>query len=360
MVVQEYARPESRGDGPGTGNGAARPALLAPGRARAELGLERADFEVAVQLGHIRTATGPNGRRMVPRAELSRLRAEEGFPDTLRDRSRLVGTITGAELMGVSRDRFAKLAKLGCFRPARWYANRYRAVVWLYPASEVGEFARTREGWLKGRLPEEARAFLDGGGDRRAEGWRSRCVERLVAEASDAWQAAAVWSALLGPDEMADLVPDPDEYACLRHLMPALPVARFGSSATGDDAPPVSPLAEEADEIAFARMSLADALGRARAQRTAPDGGEHVEPPGERGMRGRTPEPGAVTATPRPHRPTPPISPGGQTAVDAPTATRRSGLRRWLRRGEPVAGSRPAVRWPGPRCRSQGSPVAQR
>ncbi|MEU1626549.1 DUF6397 family protein [Streptomyces sp. NPDC020096] len=242
--------------------------------ARAELGLNQRDFELAVQLGEVRTVPGErresvSEHRMVARAELERLRAEEGFPDALRDRLRLVGTVAGAELLGTSRDRFGKLARAGCFRPARWYVNRYQAMVWLYLAREVRDFAAAHGGLLAGRLPGELRARVEADGDLRARGWRARHVERLVADAEDAWQEAAVWAALLGPAEVARVVRDRRERDHLRELLPALPHGRPGMYA----ARPVIEaqlVADDPEEIVFGRLCLGHALERARAAHPAP------------------------------------------------------------------------------------------
>lgn len=192
-------------------------------RAREELCLEVEEFEVALQTGEVRTAPAVGGRRRVVREDVDRLRAEEGFPDRLRARLELVGSIEGAALIGISRERFTRLAKGGFLRPVRWYVNRYRAVVWLYLAEDVRRFARAHPTLLEGRLPAELRDALDEGEDHRARGWRARRVEELVRDAEGAWGEAAAWSALLGPERAADAVPDTRERAYLRRLCPALP-----------------------------------------------------------------------------------------------------------------------------------------
>ncbi|GAA1888002.1 DUF6397 family protein [Streptantibioticus ferralitis] len=248
--------------------------VLGLAAARAELGLNQGDFELAVQLGEVRTVPG-EGReavsecRVVTRAELERLRAGQGFPDALRDRLRLVGTAAGAELLGTSRARFGKLARAGCFRPARWYVNRYQAVVWLYLASEVREFATAHGELLAGRLPAELRARVEADGDLRARGWRARRVERLVADADDAWQEAAVWAALLGPREVVRMVPDPSERDHLRELLPALPHGRPGMHAARAVIE-AQLVADDPEEVMFGRLCLGHALDRARAAPPAP------------------------------------------------------------------------------------------
>jgi hypothetical protein len=259
--------------------------------ARDELGLDQREFELAVQLGEVRTVPGERRgtvgeHRMVARAELERLRAEDGFPSTLRDRLRLVGTVAGAEALGVSRDRFGKLARAGCFRPARWYVNRYQAVVWLYLAHEVREFGALNPHLLARRLPSGLRARIEAGGDLRARGWRSRCVERLVADATDAWQEAAVWAALLGPQETARVAPDRREREHLHQLLPALSPGKPGIYAPRAVVE-AHLLADDAEEIMFAVLCLGHALERARTVRPLPWASDLPAPPEPAVSRGR-------------------------------------------------------------------------
>ncbi len=243
--------------------------------ARAELDLNQRDFELAVQLGEVRAVTaaatpGTPDRLMVPRAELDRLTAEPGFPDAFHARLRLVGTVTGADLLGISRDRFTRLARAGCFRPARWYLNRYRALVWLYPVAEVTAFADENPGRLTGRLPEEVRERLDDGLDLRARGWRARRVGQLVERAPDAWHEAAVWVALLGPDQAADLLTDRHDRARLTEFRPSLLTDRPVSRTDEEPSPGVPLTADDPEEIAAARSALAAALRRAERAEPAP------------------------------------------------------------------------------------------
>ncbi|MFD8074885.1 DUF6397 family protein [Streptomyces sp. NPDC059718] len=268
-------------------------------RAREELCLEAEEFAVALQTGEVRTTPAVGGRRRVVRADVDRLRAEEGFPDRLRARLELVGSIEGAALIGISRERFTRLAKGGFLRPVRWYVNRYRAVVWLYLAEDVRRFARAHPALLEGRLPAELRDALDEGEDHRARGWRARRVEELVRDAEGAWGEAAAWSALLGPELAADAVPDTRERAYLRRLCPALPPGSTGSYATRELIE-AQTVACHPDEITFAQVSLADALLRARASRPAP------RP--ERATPAATPGPPIATPPPAPPPP-PPAAP---------------------------------------------------
>lgn len=267
-------------------------------RAREELGLEPDEFDVALRVGEIRTTPAAGGRRRVVRKDVERLRAEEGFPETLRERLRLVGSVEGGELIGITRDRFTRLTKGGLIRPVRWYVNRYRTVVWLYLASEVRQLTVVQPALLAGRLPAALRDALDEGEDHRPRGWRARRVEEMVRDAADAWGEAAAWAALLGPEAAAGAVPDPHERAYLRRLRPGLSPGNTGSYAVREliDAHIV---ADHPDEVAFAQVSLADALLRARSVRPAPRPGSEREP--DRGVLAESSEP-----APSPHAVEPP------------------------------------------------------
>lgn len=165
------------------------PRALAMGRAARELGLKSGEFELAVQLGEVRTIApgpgGPPGPRRVAEAEIVRLRSEEGFPDTLRERIRVVGAAEGAELLGVSPGRFLRLARAACFAPVRFYVNRYGAVVWQYLASELTAFAAKESEMVHGPMPSGMREMLAEGQDWRGRQWRSRRVGQLVRETED-------------------------------------------------------------------------------------------------------------------------------------------------------------------------------
>ncbi|MDX3235515.1 DUF6397 family protein [Streptomyces sp. ME03-5709C] len=265
-------------------------------RAREELRLDPEAFEVALQIGEVRTAPAVGGRRRVVREDVDRLREEEGFPERLRARLEVVGGIEGAALIGVSRERFTRLAKAGFLRPVRWYVNRYRAVVWLYLAEDVRRFARAHPGLLEGRLPAELREALAAGEDHRARGWRARRVEELVRDAEDAWGEASAWSALLGPRAAADVVPDDRERAYLRRLCPVIPAGSTGSQTTRELIEALT-VASHPEELGFARVSLADAMLRARAARPAP--------PPERDAPASVPPPAAA---PPPAGPPPPTA----------------------------------------------------
>ncbi|MDN0196601.1 DUF6397 family protein [Streptomyces sp. S.PNR 29] len=274
-------------------------------RAARELGLKRSEFDIGVHLGRIRTVPddGGGGRR-VTHAEIERLRAQEGFPQALRDSVKAVGAAEGAALMEVSRERFTRLARLGLLMPVKFYLNRYRTVIWLYLADELRQFAADRENapLLKGRTPEALRTLLGRGVDLRPRNWRNRHLGFMLRQADDSWARAAVVASLLDPVQLSEVVRDPYERSYLNRIRPAPP-------AHGSPGSPAAQLAEELmtaddpDEIAWLRAGLAQELDDARAHRPAP-----------------RPAPKPATARPAPER--------------KPTAeTERSrGLLNWLRR----------------------------
>ena len=210
------------------------------------------------------------------------------WSDGLPVEGRLVGTVTGSELLGVSRGRFLLLARAGCLCPARWYVNRYRALVWLYPAEEVVAFAGARPEWLTGRLPEAVRAGLDRGLDLRPGTWRARRTDLLVARAADARQEVAVWFSLLGAERSADLLPDPGERLRMAGERVSL-LTGAPAAAAGEEGCPVPLVAQDVAETAHARARLSEALERARPAPSA-----SADPP-------RAPGPAAPT-TRRPPR----------------------------------------------------------
>ncbi|MFB8353117.1 DUF6397 family protein [Streptomyces niveus] len=296
---------------------------LAAGRAAQELRLKRGEFELATQMGHVRTVGGAlSGRRRVPRGEVERLRRAAGFPDTLRERVRTVGTAEGAELMDISPGRFTRLARAGYLVPVRVYLNRYRAVVWLYLAEELRAFASSEPGLLTGRLPRsgtrpeprkrtggrarsgrgsEADAVLDaeateaagamapGEEDCRPRNWRGRRIGLLLHESDDRWERAAIVGSVLDPVQLAELVPDPYERACLNRLRPDLAPGRPASEA-GREAMGRLLTADDPDEISWHRSSLTALLADARRDRQAP------RPSGTAPASAPTPEPASASA----------------------------------------------------------------
>ncbi|EST20643.1 hypothetical protein M878_39120 [Streptomyces roseochromogenus subsp. oscitans DS 12.976] len=205
------------------------------------------------------------------RAEIDRLRAQEGHPETLRDRVRVVGTTEGAELMEIPAGRFTRLARLGLLVPVKWYLNRYRAVVWLYLAEDLRAFASDAGNahLLKGRTPENLRGQLEAGVDLRARNWRGRHLGFLLRQVDEPWARAGAVAAFLSPVEIADIVRDPYERAYLNRFRPAPP----GQGTPGSPAAYLAEritTAQDADEIAWLRSELAQVLDEARALAQAP------------------------------------------------------------------------------------------
>ncbi|MET7377344.1 DUF6397 family protein [Streptomyces sp. NPDC005526] len=261
--------------------GGKREADFTQSRAARELGLKRGAFDLAVHLGHIRTIPdeGGGGRR-VARAEVDRLRAQDGFPRTLHQRVEAVGTGQGAAIMDVTRARFTRFARLGLLVPVGFYFNRYRTVVWLYLADELRQFrADAKNASLLSRpLPEGLRDQLGGGLDLRPRNWRGRHLGFLLRQAEDPWERAAAVASLLAPVQVSEIVRDPCERAHLR---------RFGSRLPAHGAPgsPTAHLTERImtadgpDEVGRLRADLARMLEEARTHRPAPrPTGRHTAP----------------------------------------------------------------------------------
>ncbi|MEU0344925.1 DUF6397 family protein [Streptomyces bobili] len=241
-------------------------------RAARELGLERSQFDLAVNLGRIRTVPdeGGGGRR-VARTEIERLRAAPGYPDTLTKSVHAVGTTEGAAVMQVPLSRFTRLARLGLVVPVSFYLNRYRAVVWLYLADELRQFAAAKDHvtLLTGRMPEGMRDQLAAGVDLRPRNWRGRHLGFLLRQAEGPWQRAGALAALLDPVQVAQIARDPYERSHLNRFRP-------GPPAHGAPGSPAAHLverittADDPDEIAWLRSDLTHALAEARAHQPAP------------------------------------------------------------------------------------------
>ncbi|WP_129310852.1 DUF6397 family protein [Streptomyces sp. L2] len=305
----------------------ARPLTWGPSRAARELGLRRSEFDLAVHLGLIRTVPdeGGAGRGRIERAEVDSLLGQDGFPGTVRERVEVVGVTQGAALMEMPAGRFSRLARLGLLVPVRFYLNRYRAVVWLYLAEELRQFAAdgANASLLKGPTPEPLRGRLAAGVDLRARNWRGRQLGFLLRQADDdPWQRAGAFAAFLDPVEVADVVRDPDERARLHRFRPGPP----GHGAPGS---PSAHLAEaittaaDPDEIGWLRSALAQEIRETRAHRPSPHPAAPQDDRPERTAAARTrPARGATPGRPAPTAPVPP-----------------RGLRAWLRR----RGPRPAA-----------------
>ncbi|MBV7696405.1 DUF6397 family protein [Streptomyces sp. TRM70350] len=244
-----------------------------PSRAARELGLKRREFDLAVNLGCIRTVPdeGGGGRR-VARAEIERLRAEDGFPEALLERVRSVSTGEAAGLMGVTGDRFTRLARVGLVVPVAFYLNRYRTLVWLYLAEELRQFSADEQNapLVKGRsLPERLRVQLEAGLDLRARNWRGRHLGFLLRRAEDPWERAGALAALLDPVQIAEIVKDPYERAHVNRFRPGPPTHGAPGSPAAQLAERIM-TADDPDEIGWLRADLARALDEARAHRPAP------------------------------------------------------------------------------------------
>ncbi|WP_328337111.1 DUF6397 family protein [Streptomyces violaceus] len=286
----------------------------APSRAARELDLRRREFDLAVNLGLIRTVPdeGGGGPR-VARAEIDRLRAGDGFPDELRERVATSGTHEGAGLLGVTPARFTSLARFGLLVPVTFYLNRYRTVVWLYLAEELRQFAAEESNarLLKGRTPAQIREGQKDGLDRRPRNWRGRHIGFLTRQAGDdAWARAAAVACLLDPAEVAEVVQDPHERAHLNRRRPRLPAHGTPGSPAAERAETLM-TASEPDEVAWFRADLAHTMETARRQHPAP-----------------RPAPASPSA-PEP-RATPPVPAGDRPGT--PDRTPSRGLLGWLHR----------------------------
>ncbi|MFD4787165.1 DUF6397 family protein [Streptomyces sp. NPDC058459] len=325
--------------------------LCAPSRAARELGLKRYEFDLAVELGRIRTVpAGGSGGRRIARPEIARLQAQAGFPQTLRERVRLVGTKEGASLMGVSGGRFARLARLGLLVPVRFYLNRYRAVVWLYLAEDLREFVANGEhaDLITGRAPETLRSQLAAGLDLRPRNWRDRHLGFLLCQAEDPWARAGAIAAFLPSAEITEIAKSPDERARLDRLRPPLPEHGAPGSPSALLSEQIM-TAQDADEIAWLSADLARQLEATRAPGPVPS-----PVPSQRDHTTRRP-PARRVPTPTTHRPEPatpadiatawacsgtPVSqplplPRGDHGSGAGASRPPRGLLTWLRRRSP-------------------------
>ncbi|MFJ9866819.1 DUF6397 family protein [Streptomyces sp. NPDC101165] len=296
----------------------ARTLTCTQSRASRELGLRRREFDLAVHLGRIRTVPdeGGGGGRRVERTEIDRLRTQDGFPDTLRERLHVVGTAEGAALMEIPAGRFTRLARLGLLVPVRFYLNRYRAVVWLYLAEELRQFTAGAENahLLRGRTPESLRGQLAAGVDLRARNWRGRQLGFLTRQSEGSWARAGVVAAFLPLVDVADVVKDPYERAQLNRFRPA-PLDQGAPGSPSAHLAEQLMTAQDPDEIGWLRSDLAHAVQQARAHAPAP-------------------RPAARHTTVRMPRSTPPTTPEAHDSrPEAPRPTR--GLRAWLRRRNP-------------------------
>ncbi|MFC9620195.1 DUF6397 family protein [Streptomyces sp. NPDC056930] len=246
---------------------------MAVGTAARELHLKRGEFAIAVHMGLIRVLVQGGGRPRVRREEVDRLRTQGGFPEVLRERVHTVGTAEGAQLLGISPDRFTKLARAGCLTPITFYLNRYRAVVWLYLAQELVEFAARQSQLLVGKSPAWVRSRLEGGADFRARNWRSRRIERLLSFTEDPWARAAVLAGTLDPVQLAEVVDDLYERAYLARIRPEPAFGPTGSPSAREAMGRLMQ-ADEPDEMLWRRVGLIMELDNAREAGPAPRPGD--------------------------------------------------------------------------------------
>ncbi|MFF4349788.1 DUF6397 family protein [Streptomyces sp. NPDC001530] len=323
-----------------SGNTMTKSATSSLSRAARELELKRGEFDLALNLGCIRSVPdeGGGGRR-VTRAEIERVRSEDGFPEALRERVKAVGTTEGAALMGVTTARFTRFARLGLVVPVKFYLNRYRAVVWLYLAEELRQFAADEQNaqLLSGRTPEGLRDQLEAGLDLRPRNWRGRHMGFLLRQTEAPWARAAVVASLLDPVQVAEIVRDPYERAHLNrfrpervsHGAPDSPAAHLASRIM---------TAEDPDEISWLRADLGQALVEARELRPAPR-------PTPKAARSEASPPKSSPAAASPRMSSPPAaspamaSRSGSAAQEDRPATEESerprSLLGWLRRRNP-------------------------
>ncbi len=241
--------------------------LLGGGRAAGELGLSRSEFARAVQLGIVRAGPqGAAGAARYTRTELDRVRSAEGFPDTLRERvETVVGAEAAAAVLGVGPSRFTRLARCGRIAPVGYRINRYRAVVWLYLAAELRDFAAREPGMLRGSAPPGDRELIEARTDLRPRKWRERHVGLLLRGTADPWERAAVLASVLPEDDVRATVPDPAERILLGALAPPPPYGHPQVPAAAEVAARLL-RAGPPDEIAWYRTSLDFALTGARGQ----------------------------------------------------------------------------------------------
>lgn len=303
------------------------------GRAARELGLRRTEFDLGVRLGRIRTEAGrAPGERRVARAEIERLRAGPGFPEALRRSVHAVGTAEGADLLGVAKTRFTRLARLGLLVPVAFHLNRYRAVVWLYLADELRLFGDDEKhaALLTGRMPEGLRGLLDSGIDLRPRNWRGRHLGFLLREAEGPWARAGAVASFLDPLHVAQVVRDPYDRSRLNTFRrrppgganPESPGARIAADLM---------TARDDDEIAWLRADLARLVDEARAHHPAPRPSASCRPTS-------APEP---LVSRRPVLGPPPARPAASARPDTPAAAdrarRRGLLTRWRHRSARTA-----------------------
>ncbi|WP_404818669.1 DUF6397 family protein [Streptomyces triticiradicis] len=179
--------------------------------------------------------------------------------------------------------------------------NRYRAVVWLYLAEELRQFAADEQNapLLSGRTPESLRDQLGEGMDLRPRNWRGRHLGFLLRRTEDPWARAAVVASLLDPVHVADIVKDPYERSHLDRLRPA-PVSQAAPDSPGARIAERITTADDPDEIGWLRADLGQSVLEAREDRPAPRPAPAGPP---RAVRERLPAAEGLIAPPESARP---------------------------------------------------------
>ncbi|WP_436739841.1 DUF6397 family protein [Streptomyces sp. BBFR102] len=276
--------------------------MSAEAAARA-LGLRQSEIETAVELGLLATtdrAGGPGERPKVPAAEVRRLLASVDHPDGLRAQVATTGARDGAALLGITEERFAKLARLGLLTPVRCHLNRYHCVVWRYLADELRAVRRQRALHLTGQLPPPLRRLLATGDDARPRTWRRRVLAQRLSRSGTTWERAAAVAALLPRSHTTALL-TPDEQRCLDAARPRPLFARARSGTAERTLEPLTralpgPEAEQyaADFAALldeARTMARPAQRASRVRRPAPPGSGRPAGRPRRPMPARPPQP---------------------------------------------------------------------
>ncbi|MEU4227149.1 DUF6397 family protein [Nonomuraea sp. NPDC026600] len=161
-------------------------------KVRKLLGLEVREFEAAILLRAV-TVVRREGARLVSAEQVEELLADL---TAFRARIELVYSASGAELLGVTQDRFNRLARVGLLHPVRWYENSYKVPVWLYSVAELRRFDRPE--LLNKRLPTDLLRALQEGVDLRYDSWWMRVTESALGGCATAWERAAFWLAVHG------------------------------------------------------------------------------------------------------------------------------------------------------------------
>ncbi|MFT2016263.1 DUF6397 family protein [Streptomyces sp. 796.1] len=303
------------------GDATAFGATVSIGSAARELGWQRKELDLAVQLGEVRSVgagetvpwrrparddhrsgpalPGASWRRRVSRAEVDLLVADPCAAEALRGRLRLVGTAEAADVLSISPGRFTRLARAGCVCPVRFSINRYHAVVWWYLAVELVAYAAAEPEVSAPRLPERLRVLLRTEADWRGRNWRVRRVGQLLAQSADPWSRAAVSAAVLGDEALSEAVPDPAERAYLRELDPPLSPVQPKAAGLREVVDRVT-TADGRDEVIWHQIGLTTALEDVRMTRKVPAAPPPATHPPAHQIPGRQgPHPTAATLAPR-------------------------------------------------------------